>query len=136
MLMRTLISDVVMMLFLCCGWYNLWFILKRHMLHAAWCIILRWCTLHHLCFMCVVVIHHSRYLMGCLHCLHRNPRDRYPDVAALIDDLQCYREQRQVSVHTYSLMQRLARWNQRHVMAVTAVLSALAGALVCLFLLG
>lgn len=71
----------------------------------------------------------------CLRCLQREPEDRYPDMDALIQDLQLFRHGSAVSVYPDGPMKRLMRWNQRHRLALAAALAALFGAAVCWLLM-
>ena len=49
----------------------------------------------------------------CLHCLERDPQQRYPTARALADDLSRFLEGRAVSVRPLNAMQRLLRWARR-----------------------
>jgi serine/threonine protein kinase len=49
----------------------------------------------------------------CLHCLRRDPRQRYPSARALADDLGRFLEGRSVSVRPLDALQRTLRWTRR-----------------------
>jgi hypothetical protein len=53
---------------------------------------------------------------------------------AFRDDLLVYRNDEKVSVYRYGLRERIAQFNHRHIIALTAIGSAAAGALICWFL--
>ncbi|MBL9076374.1 MAG: serine/threonine protein kinase [Planctomycetes bacterium] len=59
-----------------------------------------------------------------LKALARDPRDRYPSVAALIDDIDRHLTGRTVSAGPPSLRYRLRKWSRRHRAAVAIVSSA------------
>lgn len=67
----------------------------------------------------------------CLKALEKEPADRYPDVEALMADLSAYRKGRAVSVYRAGAMVRLARWRAKNALVLTAIGSAVLGALVC-----
>jgi len=71
----------------------------------------------------------------CLKALEKDPDDRYQSMQALCDDLVAYRNDEKVSVYQRTLRERIAQFNQRHLVAITAIGSALAGALVCWLIL-
>ena len=71
----------------------------------------------------------------CLKALEKNPGDRYPNMNALLDDLQAYRDGYTVSVYRASAFARLLRWRARHALPLTAAVSAFVGALVCWILI-
>lgn len=71
----------------------------------------------------------------CLHCLQRQPADRYPNMDALITDLQHYRNRQSVSVYSDSPLRRLLRWNQRHRLMLTALIAGAFGAAICWLLM-
>jgi serine/threonine-protein kinase len=64
----------------------------------------------------------------CLHMLEKAPENRYASMAALIEDLQCYRHDQPVSVYRADTSTRWRRWTQAHLLAIVAVSSALAAA--------
>jgi len=64
----------------------------------------------------------------CLKALEKEPDLRYASVIEMMDDLIAYRQGQAVSVYQPSLTQRLALWRERHALALTVVLSMLAGA--------
>ncbi|MEM0915680.1 MAG: serine/threonine-protein kinase [Planctomycetota bacterium] len=71
----------------------------------------------------------------CCKALQKNPDDRYQSMDAFCDDLVAYRNNDTVSVYRYTLRERIAQFNRRHVIALTALGSAAAGALLCWFFL-
>ncbi len=64
----------------------------------------------------------------CMHCLEKDPKDRYPSVMKLIDDLQRYRDHRTVSVVVHDPMTHAWNWVYRHRVLLTALGAAAAGA--------
>jgi hypothetical protein len=64
----------------------------------------------------------------CLKCLQKLPRERYPDAAALADDLQCWCEGRPIRARRAGAVERLLKWARRR--PALAALSA-----VCVLLL-
>lgn len=66
-----------------------------------------------------------------LKCLEKEPRRRYPNAAALADDLRRYLEGRPIAARPVSPFGRLARWGRRN-----PALAASAAALLLTFLLG
>ncbi len=68
----------------------------------------------------------------CLRALEKDPVDRYPSVAALVADLQAFRAGEPVSVYRADALTRLMRWQARNALPVAVVVSAIAGALLCL----
>lgn len=48
-----------------------------------------------------------------LHCLSRDPRERYPTARALADDLACFVEGRPVQARPLNVAQRMLRWARR-----------------------
>ncbi len=71
----------------------------------------------------------------CLKALQKNPDDRYQTMQAFCDDLLAYRNNENVSVYRYTLSERIAQFNHRHVIALTALGAAAAGAMLCWFIL-
>lgn len=67
----------------------------------------------------------------CLHCLHKDPSQRYPDARALADDLGRFLEGRAVSVRPLNAVQRSWHWARREPRVAAglcfAVLSLLVG---------
>ncbi len=49
----------------------------------------------------------------CLHCLEKNPADRYPSAAALADDLERYLKKEEINGHQPPISRRLRRWARR-----------------------
>jgi serine/threonine-protein kinase len=67
----------------------------------------------------------------CLKCLHKEPRRRYADAAALADDLDRYRAGRPVQARRVGLAERVLRWARRRPAAAglaAAVILLAAGA--------
>ena len=64
----------------------------------------------------------------CMKALKRNKLERYSSVSSLLEDLQRYRHQEEVSVYWYSGWEKLTRWNNRNAYLILTVLSALIGA--------
>ena len=64
----------------------------------------------------------------CMQCLEKDPKDRYPSVKALIDDLQRYRDHRTVSVVVHAPLTHVWNWIYRHRVALTALGAAGIGA--------
>jgi len=67
----------------------------------------------------------------CLHCLQRDPRQRYPTARALAEDLARFLEGRAVSVRRIGIPQRVLRWARREprlaTVAALTVIVLLAG---------
>jgi tetratricopeptide (TPR) repeat protein len=57
------------------------------------------------------------------HCLHKNPAERYPSARALLLDLQCWLEDRPISVKPAGWAERALKWTRRNrkVASVAAV---------------
>lgn len=71
----------------------------------------------------------------CYKALQKIPDERYQTMNEFRDDLLAYRNGENVSVYRYSLRERIKHFNQRHVISLTAILSAaIGGGLVWLFL--
>lgn len=62
----------------------------------------------------------------CLKALAKEPSDRYPDAAALLEDLDRYREDLAVSAHREPVHERVARWGRRHRALAVGMAAALA----------
>lgn len=71
----------------------------------------------------------------CFKALQKNPDDRYQTMNEFCDDLIAYRNDEKVSVYHYTLRERIAQFNQRHVIALTALGSAAGGAFLYWFLI-
>ena len=65
----------------------------------------------------------------CLRALARNPDERYENVQAFAADLARYRDAEEVSVYSYSGVQRFKRWRTRNQLLVTALASMVLGGL-------
>ena len=65
----------------------------------------------------------------CIKALRKEREFRYQTVKAFVEDLQRYRLGEEVSVYEYSGIEKVNRWNNRHALTITALLSAAAGAL-------
>ena len=71
----------------------------------------------------------------CMKALKRQKTERYSSVGHLLEDLQKFRHNEEVSVYWYSGWEKLTRWNHRNAYLILALLSAAAGAgAVALFL--
>ena len=63
----------------------------------------------------------------CLHCLRKNPRQRYPSAAALADDLQRFLDGRPIRARPAGPVERLVKWARRRpAVAALLAVSALA----------
>jgi serine/threonine protein kinase len=74
----------------------------------------------------------------CLKCLRKEPGQRYPDCAALAEDLRRYLDGLPIQARVPTLVERLSRWTQREpVMAIVLAFTAaaLVGALAALAML-
>jgi eukaryotic-like serine/threonine-protein kinase len=71
----------------------------------------------------------------CYKALQKNPDDRYQSMTAFCNDLLAFRNNERVSVYRYTLRERIAQFNRRHTIALAALGSAAAGALLCWFFL-
>ncbi len=58
----------------------------------------------------------------CLHCIRKNPRQRYPTAAALADDLQRFLDGRPIQARPAGPVERLGKWARRRP-AVAALLA-------------
>jgi WD40 repeat protein len=57
----------------------------------------------------------------CLKCLHKDPARRYPDAAALADDLQRFLDNEPVLARRPGVVERLARWGRRRPLGVALI---------------
>ncbi|MEQ9459366.1 MAG: serine/threonine-protein kinase [Phycisphaeraceae bacterium] len=67
----------------------------------------------------------------CYKALQKDPDDRYQSMNEFCDDLLAYRSDQKVSVYRYTLRESIAQFKHRHVIALTALGSVAAGALLC-----
>ncbi|WP_428389428.1 serine/threonine protein kinase [Mucisphaera sp.] len=67
----------------------------------------------------------------CIKALQKDPDDRYQSMNDFCNDLIAYRNDGRVSVYRHTLRESIAKFNQRHVIALTALGSLIAGALLC-----
>ena len=64
----------------------------------------------------------------CVKALKKNKLERYSSVSDLLSDLQKFRHGEEVSVYSYSGLEKLTRWNNKKAYWILAFFSALAGA--------
>ena len=64
----------------------------------------------------------------CVKALKKNKLERYSSVTDLLSDLQKFRHGEEVSVYSYSGLEKLMRWNNKKAYWILAFFSALAGA--------
>jgi len=57
----------------------------------------------------------------CLKCLHKDPARRYPDAAALADDLQRFIDNEPILARRTGVLEHLARWARRRPFAVALI---------------
>jgi tetratricopeptide (TPR) repeat protein len=72
----------------------------------------------------------------CLHCLQKDPAQRYPSAAALAEDLRSFQEGLPIAARPAPGWQKAWRWTRRHRTLVASLLgtAALAGALIAFWL--
>jgi tetratricopeptide (TPR) repeat protein len=68
-----------------------------------------------------------------LKCLEKEPARRYPTAQVLADDLERYLENKPITAHPPTLVERAAKWASRHSLAVSVTLLI---AVVCTVVLG
>lgn len=66
----------------------------------------------------------------CLKALAKDPNERYQNVQAFAADLSRWRDNEEVSVYSYTGLQRLKRWRTRNQLLVTALASLVLGGVI------
>lgn len=70
----------------------------------------------------------------CYRAIQRDPKNRYPNLLEMAEDLRAYLLHENVSAHTYSPWERFMNWQQRNPLLTVGIASAFLGILITLIL--